>query len=554
MKRARVRDLVAMLVLSGCQGVILGGRTEGMATGGGAQPAGGGGGSAATRLVCEPGTKAVASEGRRLTSTQYANAIAAIFDGQVAPSARYPAAFGASVTGFSTEPALGAVGSSTVDALLLAAEDVGVAVAAKLSTLLPCALASADEACANTFITTYARRAYRHAPTDAERAGLLKTFRDGRASGANFSEAIAMLTVHLLQTPQFVYVLEEAAPTSRRLSGAELASRLSFMLWDSVPDDALLAAAEVGSLSQVDALEVQANRLLDSDRADATLARFFREWTGTVRVTAQSKDHLAFPDFTDAVATSINASFDAFARDELRGHQPFSSLFQSSSVWVDDASATWLGVPKTGGWQRVSLDASKAAGLATQAAVMASLAHERNPSFILRGKFVLSKLLCQQFGTPPANANSVFDSLPLPADPTARDQSTQINANPTCSGCHATINPVGLAFEHFDATGRYRASYSSGKAIEVAGQLHVGGRSFDFADPAALLKEVGQSPEAVGCFARQLFRFTLSRPEAEGDGCALQSMGDALSAADGDLRSAVLSLVRSDAFRQKLDP
>ena len=172
-------------------------------------------------------------------------------------------------------------------------------------------------------------------------------------------------------------------------------------------------------------------------------------------------------------------------------------------MWVDDASAGWLGLPATGSWHLATLEPSKGAGLATQPALMASLAHERNTSFIFRGKFVLSKVLCQQFGAPPANATAVFASLPLPPNPTGREQSAQINQNPACAGCHTTINPVGLAFEHFDATGRYQATYASGKAIDTAGQVQLGSSPLAFTDPATLMAEVGQRPEAVACFSKQ---------------------------------------------------
>lgn len=503
------------------------------------------------RLVCDDAPHAAPTEGRRITLTQYQHAIAQIFGPAVAPSARYPGGHGASRTGYSTEPAISAIGAQGVEDLMLAAEDVAVEVAAALPGLLPCAATSPDEACAGRFIDRYGRRAYRRSLELAERQRLLDRFHEGRQSGASFTDAIALLTAYLLETPQFLYAMEDAAPSPRALRPEELASRLSFLLWDSIPDDALLDAAAAGPLSVTRELD----RMLGAPAADATIARFFREWTGTTELKPGSKDLTTYPDLTDALAGSLNSSFDRFAQDQLKNGGTLSTLLTDPAAFVDAISAPFFGVPApaAGRWEKAALDPTIYTGLATQPALLAALAHQQQGSFILRGKFVVERLLCQELGAPPPNAQSVFSGLPLPPSPTGKEVSASINANVGCAGCHTRLNPPGLAFERFDAVGHLIGSYPSGRAIDPSGALLLGAASIPFADQVELMRALAARPEIEACFQRQLFRFALSRPDSLTDGCALQAMRDASQASGGQLRAGLEALVSSDAFNFKVD-
>ena len=223
----------------------------------------------------------------RLTLAEYDNVIRDVFVGQVSPSPQYPGSYGTPSTGFSTEAGINEVGAQDVEQIELAAEDIAQSVAVALPALLPCSQTSPGDGCADTFIDTYVRRAFRGQLAGDERrsARIPDGTDDAIADQANFSDAIATLTDHALQTPEFLYVMEAAAPATRPLTGDEIASRLSFMFWDSIPDDTLLAAADAGALSAPEAVVQQAERLLADDKASATMARFFREWTGTLELT-----------------------------------------------------------------------------------------------------------------------------------------------------------------------------------------------------------------------------------------------------------------------------
>ncbi len=512
------------------------------------------------RYVCNDKIHPAVTQARRLTALEYQNAISDLFDGRLTPSTKYPGSAGKSVTGFSTEAVLNDIGTSGAEQLMFAAEDVALQLPAALPQMTPCATSAPNEGCVNTFLDVYGTRAYRRPLSAAERTELLDEYRAGVASGASFTESMAMLVDHLLQMPQFLYVAEGAAGTGRPLNGYELASRLSFMLTDSIPDDALLAAAP--SLTDPATLTAQATRLLASTTANTTIARFFREWTGTTQVTPADKNQAAFPFFDAAYAQSMNESFDRFVVDQVRSQGTLRTLLRSTDAFVDTTMASFFGVtaPPQGQWAKVSLDGQRYSGVVTQPAMMASLAHESETSFVFRGRFVRKHLLCENLGAPPADAQSIFGSLPLPPNPTGKDISAAVVARPECSGCHALMNPAGLAFEQFDAVGRYRTSYSSGKTIDPSGVLpSVGARpgvaahDLSFADQTSMMEQLTNEPLVADCLATQVFRFTFSRMETPADACAIQAIGDALTASGGTLSQAIMAMTTTDAFTHRSD-
>jgi len=512
------------------------------------------------RYVCNDTIHPAVTQARRLTAVEYQNAVSDLFDGRLAASTKYPGSVGKSITGFSTEALLNDIGAGGAEQLMFAAEDVALQVPAALAQMIPCATSAPNEACVNTFLDRYGTRAYRRPLSIAERNELLDEYRAGVASGASFSDSVAMLVDHLLQMPQFLYLAEGASGSGRQLNGYELASRLSFMLTGSIPDDALLAAAP--NLTDPATLSGQATRLLASTRANTTIARFFREWTGTIRLAPADKDQTAFPFFSAAYAQSMNDSFDRFVVDQLRNQGTLRTLLRSTDAFVDANMATFFGVtaPPAGQWAKVALDAGRYSGVVTQPAMLASLAHSSETSFVFRGRFIRKHLLCENLGAPPADAQAIFGTLPLPANPTGKDISAAVVARAECSGCHALMNPAGLAFEQFDALGRYRTSYSSGKAIDPSGVLPsvgsrpgVAGHALSFAGQTSMMEQLANEPQVATCLGTQVFRFTVSRLETSADVCAIQAIGDALDASGGRLSQAFTAMLSTDAFTHRSD-
>jgi hypothetical protein len=492
----------------------------------------------------------IASDMRRLGARQYARAIEVVFDGRIAPSTRFPDVSRGGPTGYSTEGGFSDVSEQAVEEIAYAAEDVALEVADAIADLVPCD----DRACAERFLDVYGRRAYRRPLDDAERATLLATFDATIADGGTFAESIALLVAHMLQTPQFLYAVEDAAPDGRALGGLEIATRLSLLFTDSIPDDALLDAAIAGELDTRDGIVAHATMLLDSERADTSIARFLREWTGTLQVSRADKSAELFPEFDADYARSMNESFDRFAVRELRAGS-LDSLFRSRTVAIDPIMAAHFGVAAPSAWAEVELGAFQS-GILTQPALLASLAHSDSPSYVFRGKVVRTRLLCQPLGAPPADAMSRVEELrsELPADPTARQESEAVRGNATCAVCHDLLDPAGLALERFDAIGRYREEDELGRSIDPSGTL-AGTSAGDvaFADHVQMIDAIASDPQLDACYARQVFRFAMSRLETPADACAVAQIEDAL-AETGELRAALVAMAASDAFRFRVAP
>ena len=504
------------------------------------------------RYDCSDGPFPVASEARRLSVVEYENTIRDVFDGAATASTRYPTSYGTSSTGYSTEPALYVIGEQGAQDLMVAAEDVAESVAAVLPTILPCAAeASAGEDCARTFIDARIERAYRRPLSSEEVDNLLATYQGGRDSGASFTEAIAMLTAHALQTPQFLYVTEAAAPDARQLDGYEIASRLSFYLWQTIPDEELLTEAASGALTDAEVRRAQARRMLADPRADVALRRFFREWSGSTDVLPANKDPDIVPGFDDGDAQSMGESFDHFALDVAR-NGTFQELLTSDEVWVDANMASMLGVDAPASeWSAVALP-DRSGGIMTQPLFLASTAHRADSSYVFRGRFVQKRLLCRELGAPPADAQAAFDALPLPEDPTGKDKSATVTSVAQCSGCHQLIDPVGLSFEGFGALGESRQTYPSGKPIDPSGTTTIDDEAVTFESYADVMPAVAEAEDAAQCFGRQVVRFAMSRPDSDYDGCAAQSIGDLV--ADGmPLADAIVEMAVSDSFAYRLD-
>lgn len=510
------------------------------------------------RLVCGDVKRPAVTALHRLTTAQYQRAITDIFGGLVGPSGQYPAALGTSVTGYSTEEGLNAIGEQGTTQLMRAAEAVALDVDGALGELLPCSLgASPGQPCFDEYLARYARRAFRRTLTADEVGSLQRTFATAVSNGATFSEAVAIVTAAVLQSPQFLYVVEDAAGAGRPLSGVELASRLSFLLWDSVPDDELLDLAETHALAEPQVLAAQTQRMLASPRADAAMVRYVREWTQARALLSSDKDQAQFPFFDGPYSRSLDESFDRFVVSQFREGGTLASLFTSPQAFVDEALAESYGVaaPPAGQWAKVAVDGTRYAGLTTHPLLLATNAHPGRSSPVFRGRLIQKRVLCTPIAAAPADAQVLLAAIQLPADPTAREFSDAVNGNATCAGCHKVLDPPGLALEHFDAAGRYRAAYPDGRAIDTQGTLTgLAGGELSFGSPVELAALLATRSELDACAAAQVFRFTFSRQETEADGCALQAVGDALTASGGNLSQALVAITTTDSFTWRVDP
>jgi hypothetical protein len=391
------------------------------------------------------------------------------------------------------------------------------------------------DACAERFIDAFGRRAYRRPLSDEQRGRLRKVYADGVALGG-FEHGLELVVRAALQSPYFLYRVEIGAPVAdvpgmAKLDGYEVASRLSYFLWDSTPDDELLLAAEDGELDAPDGIEREARRLLASPRAAPMVGAFHVQWMG-LGVTLQ-KDPAVFPGFDDALAASVREETARFASDViLSGDGNLATLLTATHTFADSAIGELYGVDRgvddPAAFIRVELDPAERGGLLTRLGALAASAHVDDTSIVLRGKFVRSFVLCDVLPPPPANV----DVSNVTADRTS----------PTCAGCHNLMDPIGRGLEQYDAIGRFRAGTPSGGEIngtDVEGPFQGG---------AELSAQLAKSQQVHACVARQWFRFALGRPEdVTLDRGSLAAIDAAFT--DGDTRELIVAVALTDAFR-----
>jgi len=370
----------------------------------------------------------------------------------------------------------------------------------------------------------------------------------------DFQGALGVLVEAILQAPGFLYRWERglAAPVVDgklvKYDSYEVASRLSYFLWSSMPDDALLAAAAANELATPDQVAAAAQRLLDDPRADVALGDFISQWLELTPLPGLVKDTNVFPGFTPELRLAMQAETLAFTRDVLRGSSPtFSSLLTAPYSIVQPPLAQYYGVTADA-QGRADLSGSGRAGVLTHASLLAVKGNSYRTSPVRRGKFVMNRLLCSNVPPPPPN---VVPDLPAP-DPskTVREQMAEHRTNPTCAGCHVTMDALGFAFEHFDGAGKLR-QLDGNQPIDPSGSITLDGAAVSFQGAAELSAFLASSAEAQHCFARQWLRYALDRFEQDADGAAAKFLEDDYAAQGLNTRSLLIALTRTLPFSHR---
>jgi hypothetical protein len=421
--------------------------------------------------------------------------------------------------------------------------------ALNLPNLLGCDPAATGEAaCVADFIPRFGKKAFRR-PLSTEEQARWQSFFDQAQATYGFAPAVEMLVSGVLQSPHFLYRVELGMPDPGaegvvKLTDYEVASRLSYLLWGSMPDDELFAAAERGELANKEAIRAQAQRMIDDDRGARAIRNFFEQWSGARNL---DKIERSAP-YSDEIAALQVEELGLFVDDVVRkGDGRFATLMTSPVSFMNDELATFYGVDAPGSTElaRVSLDGARYPGILTRGAQMALLAHPAQPSIVLRGKFVLEQVMCSPPPPPPCNADT---SLP-PIDPeaTAREQlETKTSVEP-CSGCHTIINPPGFAFDHFDELGRWRED-EHGLSIDTSGNMIGTEVSGAFSDHAELIGRISTSEDARNCMVKHWFRYAFGRDRVEADACSFDDIETGFKGSDGNLRELLISLTQTDAF------
>jgi mono/diheme cytochrome c family protein len=452
--------------------------------------------------------------------------------------------------GFDNNADAGLVTSVHVDQYLLAGQQIAPLALPHLATLVPCVATSKDAACTTSLIRVLGRRAFRRPLTDAEVARYQTA-----AAQDTFDHGAEVIVRAMLSSPYFLYRFEmgTAQPDGTyRLSPHEIAAALSYTFWGTMPDQALADAADKGQLATPDQLTAQATRLLADPRAREVIGTFALQWLGVEQVASSAKSGSLFPAWNGALGDAMVEETRRFVEHAVfDGTHRFDELLTSDTSYLDGALAALYGVSGVTGEAFVAaqLPPERRAGLLGQASVLASYAHSDQTSPVRRGVFVRERLLCQQFGTPPANAGGVPDVDPKA---TTRERFSQHSSDPACSSCHQYIDSVGFGFERFDAVGKFRTTEND-KPIDAAGDLNdLGGLGTGthapFASLPALATALVQSESAPACFARQYARFARGALEQDADQCAVTAIEQAFATANHDIPSLLRSVVTAPGF------
>ena len=416
------------------------------------------------------------------------------------------------------------------------------------------ATAGEEETCADEILRTLARRAFRRPVAGIDVDALRGFWAEGRRAGG-FDAGIRRAIESLLVDPEFLFRVERDPPgvepgAPYRLSGVELASRLSFFLWSSIPDDELLDAAEAGALGDPAELERQVRRMLADDKAGVLVSSFAAQWLHLRRMRTVTPDVNAFPEFDENLRAALVRETELFVESQLRDDRGVVDLLDADYTFVNERLARHYGIPGVYGsrFRRVDLPAARR-GLLGHGSILTVTSLATRTSPVVRGKWVLENVL----GAPPPPPPPDVPELPEragggpPASLRARLEAHR--AHPVCSNCHARMDPLGFALENFDAVGRWRAADASGAPIDPSGVLPDGTTFAGFADLRDILRE--RREEFVTTVAEKLLTYALGRGVEHYDRPAIRAIVREAAAQDYRWSALILGVARSLPFQMR---
>jgi len=507
---------------------------------------------------------------RRLTHSQYDHTVRDLLGDFSKPARRFPSedyvdGFKNQLLAQSMPPLLVEAYSTVAEKLATNAFRIG-----DVNGLIPCKPASAnDTKCRDLFVRGFGLRAFRRPLTDAEFRRYSSAFTMQARAAGKFTEGARTVVEAMLQSPKFLFHAE--AESDGRFRDYEIASRLSYMLWDTMPDKALLDAAAKGELRSDGDREKVARRMLDNPRAQEALDEFFIEWLRLDKLPNAVKERRPFPEFTPELAAAMVEETRKLLADLVWNDRNFMEAFTAEYGFVNSDLAALYKIPAPA----VQFDrtpfpaASRRAGLLGQASFLTATTGPSFTSPTARGLFVREQLLCQHVPPPPPGVNT---TLPEPTEDKPRTRAqlmTDHVANQVCASCHRLMDPIGFGLESFDAIGRFRekesifigAENESARAqpkkidlpIDVKGQI-AGIPNSAFTEVKQLGQILAGSPVCQECMVRQMFRYAYGRRETSADQATIDQIFAKFRDSGFHFKELVIALVRSPEFLRGLDP
>ncbi|HVN42516.1 MAG TPA: DUF1592 domain-containing protein, partial [Steroidobacteraceae bacterium] len=435
-----------------------------------------------------------------------------------------------------------------------AAEQVSIAAVADLTKLLPCNPTGNEQACADQFITTFGRKMYRRALTPDEVTAYQTVYANARNAGFDFSTGIQWVVFTFLQAPGFLYRAEldsPGDPAIRALKPEELAARLSYLIWQSVPDDALNQAVADGKLATKADLAAQAQRMLDDPKAQRTFD-FFAQWLNLDALSNFSRDATVYPN--------LDPKLPQLFRDEVQhyvqgvvfdGDSKISTLLTANYTFVNSELATHYGLSGVSGtgWQKASWS-SRRGGLFMLGGVLGTRDKATRTSIVRRGVLMRTQVMCQVVPAPPPNVPPLG---PVDQTISQADRLAQHRTNAACAGCHNMIDPLGSPFEGIDAVGRDRTVDETGHPVITAGAVTNLSDKLDgpVSDGVDLFGKFAQSDVVPNCFATQLYRFSNGRQEEDADACSRWQLRQRFRDSGGNIKDYLVGLTQTDDFSNR---
>jgi len=414
-----------------------------------------------------------------------------------------------------------------------------------------------ERACASKILSRIARRAYRQPIASAELEPILAMYDGGRAQGT-FDTGIQRGLERILASPRFVFRVERDPETAKpgavyRLANLDLASRLSFFLWSSIPDEELLGLAIKGRLSDPTVLEQQVRRMLADSRSSALVSNFAGQWLHLRNVRTVQPNSDEFPDFDDNLRQSFRQETELLFDSIIHEDRNVLDLLRADYTFVNERLARHYGIPNVYGsrFRRVSVTDEARKGLLGHGSVLAVTSHAERTSPVLRGKWVLENLIGLPVPPPPGDVPQLKQAEEGQKPKTLREQMAEHRTSPTCATCHKVMDPVGLALENFDAVGAWRTR-EAGSPIDASGQL-ADGTAVD--GVVTLRRSILDRPDVfVGTMTEKLMTYALGRGVAAEDMPAVRKVLREAAAHDYRFSSLVLGIVKSVPFQMRVKP
>ncbi len=487
----------------------------------------------------------------RLTGTEYDNTVRDLVGTNLQLARTFPSKEVA--RGFDNNAFTLTFPAQLAESAYTASQQVAQRISSNLATFVPCA-STPDQACARQFITSFGQQVLRRPLAADEIEKLVAVFDVGNRR--TFARGIELVVSSLTISAPFWYRMEFGdgqavlnKPDMVRPTSFEMASRLSYLAWNSTPDSGLLGAAEQDALKTPEQIQAAFARLLSDPRAHEAVANFNDQWLQISRVAAVNKDPVVFPSWKstmgEAMAKELALFSEQIAWNSARG---FEDLFTSSASFADADLAAFYGATSATGasgadFTPVTLDSAKRAGFFARAGFLA-LEGFNQTSPVRRAAFIRRRLLCQDPPPPPPNVKNT--PIPPSASNTTKDRAIAHSGNPACQGCHQLLDPVGFGLENYDAIGAYRTT-ENGLAVDGVGtvlQSDIG----DFKGAVDLGQKFSVSVQAEECMAQQLYRFAYGRSPSEQRYSSVAQLSKVVRATGGNYQELLRTLVTLDEF------